>query len=619
MRLLDPLALTWLAAAAVPLVLYLVRPRARRQHVSTLLFFRALTVEHQESAWLRRLKRFLSLLLTLVVIVATVAGIAGLVISPPSGGLRSVVIVIDRSASMAAVDGRGRTRVDDARRDAIVRVAGLPGGTAVSVVAYDNRPVVILARSYDERAIIRAIESIRPRPIEGASIDALRLATQIAQIDTPAAMWHYTDAVATTEAKTGAMIAIDHVCMALPSPVNVGVTAFEMRRAPMQRDKLEAFVQLAATGERPAEAHVRVRRNQELIAMRTLTIEAGGQEHLILPLKAGRAGDVLSLEVTAADDALALDNHVVARVPPVEPIDVLWIRRKPDAVTQFALQSVGQDTQVRVFAGGPDAWPPDKPVDVVVFQNWLPDVWPDDVAVIAIDPDRSVGPIHVAPIKGSGLPVESPRVTRGQHPVLYGVASGRVSLLQKSVLDADPARSGLEPLWVGPAGPLLAVGEVHGQRVVIMPFSAVESENLWRLPSYPLLVGNAIYWATQPTMDTLNGNNHRAGELIEANGTRITWTGPKVGLPDAGETAITGKWAELDHIGLWSTDGGDQGSAALLSAGESRLPAAPTGSSITEIGPGYRGLSGAMTVPLLWLVFATLLVESWLFHRHSVY
>jgi hypothetical protein len=617
-RILDPLALTWFAALALPVVLYLVRPRARRQRVSTLLFFKSLAREHQESAWLRRLKRLLSLLLTLIVIAAAVLAIARPVMSPPAGAVRSVVILIDRSASMAAKDSRGHTRVDDAKHAALARLAGLPSGTAVSVVAYDSRPAVMLPRSYDRREMVRAIESIAPRPISGLSTEAIQFAKQLAEIDAPTSIWHFTDAVAADTPTASEASAIDHVCVALPAPTNVGVTAFEIRRSPMQRGTLEAFAQLVATGPSAVEAQVSIRRNKQLIALRQLTIEAGGHEHVIMPLKAGRVGDVLSLDVTTANDALALDDHVLARVPPIEPIDVAWISRDPDAVTQFALQSLGQDTHVRVFAGGPDAWPTDKPVDVVVFQGWLPETWPTDVAVIAIDPDRSLGPIHLAPIAGSGLPVESPRVTRGQHPVLYGVAAGRVSLLQKTVLDSDPARSGLEPLWVGPAGPLLAVGEVHGQRLVILPFSAVESENLWRLPSYPLLIGNAIYWATQPKIDTLTGNNRRAGELIATTGTRLTWSGPGSTGADAAPTPITGKWAELDRIGLWSTDAGDQGSASLLSASETRLPAAPAQITKAAMAVGNRWLVGDLTVPLLWLVFATLLVESSLFHRHAV-
>ena len=76
MRFLAPhfLHLAWLAL--IPLALYLFKKKARRLPVSTLLFFRSLAREHQESAWLRRLKRWLSLLLTLLVLLLAVFALA---------------------------------------------------------------------------------------------------------------------------------------------------------------------------------------------------------------------------------------------------------------------------------------------------------------------------------------------------------------------------------------------------------------------------------------------------------------------------------------------------------------------------------------------------------------
>ncbi len=612
----------WLLTALVPVALYIVRPRARRQRVSTLLFFKSLAKEHQESAWLRQLKRLLSLLLSLLILAGAGMALARLVAVPRTGTIRSAVILIDRSASMSATDSGAVTRLDAAKRAAVARLTGMHGGVAVSVVTYDSRPTVLLPRSMDRREIERAILSIGARPIEGRPEEALHLSEQLARIEAPASIWHYTDAPAPESIAVDSPVTIEHVCVALRSPTNVGITAFELRRSPMQRDQLEAFAQLVAVGPGPVEAQVQMRRGQNLIAVRRMTIEPGGRELLAMPIEAGEASgsDTLSLSVRAEGDSLRADNELLARVPQPEPIEVLWISAQPDVVTQFALQSLGRDTQVRVFAGGPNAWPSERRVDVVVFQGWLPETWPQDVPVIAIDPDRSVGPVRIAPVAGGGLPVDAPRTTQAHHPVLFGVAGSRVSLLQKTVLDADPARSGLEPLWVGPAGPLLAVGEVRGQRVVIMSFSAAESENLWRLPSYPLLIGNAIYWATLPAAATITGNNRRCGELLATHADTIIWSSPDIGMPHAGKTAIVGRWTELDHVGLWSTDAGESGSAALLSAEETRLPSHGDADGLAVSARGWsRWLSGDMTAALLWVVLATLMVESWLFHLHSVY
>lgn len=83
MRFMNPSHLAWLALLIVPMILYLVRHRPRRLRVSTLMFFVSLAREHQESAWLRHLKRILSLLLTASVLIFGALSLARLVVSPP--------------------------------------------------------------------------------------------------------------------------------------------------------------------------------------------------------------------------------------------------------------------------------------------------------------------------------------------------------------------------------------------------------------------------------------------------------------------------------------------------------------------------------------------------------
>ena len=103
MRFLNPGLLPWLWLALVPVALYLFRRKSRTVRVSTLLFFKSLAREHQESAWLRRLKRWASLLLSLLLVCGPVVALSRLVVAPAGTQARSVVVVVDTSASMASV------------------------------------------------------------------------------------------------------------------------------------------------------------------------------------------------------------------------------------------------------------------------------------------------------------------------------------------------------------------------------------------------------------------------------------------------------------------------------------------------------------------------------------
>ncbi len=626
MRLINPAMLFWGLLVLVPIVMYLFRRKPKTVRVSTLLFFKALAREHQESAWLRRLKRLLSLLLSILIILAAVAGLARPVVAPEAGSLKSVVILLDRSASMASRDESGRTRLDAALDRLRQRLAGLPASVPVAVMIYDRRPRILLPPSFDRREVERVLSDIRVRPVAGQTRGALRLARELAALETPASVWHVTDGLPVTLAPDpGAVtpadgkITVEHIGLALDSPINAGLTAFQLRALPLEHGRLEAFVQIHAVSPAPVETKLELRLDGKLVAMRSMTVKPGGRERLLIPVKAGE-GEVLSLKVTTPGDVLALDDEVHARVPQPPPIRVLWIRESPDPFTRLALASITESQKVRVFQGGPASWPAKPEPDVVIFDGWLPKTWPAGPSVVVIDPPGSAGPVRAARLAGAGLPLSSVRPTDQRHPVLYGVASARVALTQTAVVEAEGP---LQPLWVGPSGPILLAGEVRGQRLVVMAFAPRKSERLPLMASYPLLIGNAIYWSARPKIETRGAQGHKTGELIALQGEKLTWTLP--GPREAGReiVPIEGRWTELDRQGLWETDAGQTGSAALLSVRETVLAAAPAeGGDAPRTGRwGFLSASlfrGDLTWLFLWAVLAFLLVESLLYHRKAV-
>ncbi|HEX8295065.1 MAG TPA: BatA and WFA domain-containing protein [Chthoniobacteraceae bacterium] len=606
MRFLDPSQLLWALTAAVPLLLYLFRRKPRRVAVSSLLFFKSLAREHRESAWLRWLKRILSLLLTLLVIAGAVAGLARLVQSPAADSVKSVVIVLDRSASMAARDERGQTRLEAAREAIRTRLAGLPGAVPVMLLAFDQQAEVAAPKSYDRRLVERALEKLEPRPIAGDPASALRLAEQLAALETPAAIWFVSDAPAAPA--TAEKVRLESIALPLTAPRNIGITAFEIRRVPLEASRCEAFVQVQSAGA--TEAKVEVRIDGSLTAVRELSLAAGGRESLLLPIEAN-AGKILSVRALAAGDQLADDDEVLARIPEPQLRRVLWISSDPDPFTQLALTAISREGELAVFRAKPDAWPPKEPVDVVIFQKWLPPAWPADLPAIVIDPPASVGPVQAVRLQGAGLPVERIRSARDRHPLLYGVATGRIALTQTSVLAAEGP---LEPLWSGPTGPLLVAGETGGQRLIVFGFAPEQSENLPLSASYPMLLGNAIEWVAQPKTESSGARVQRTGELLALRGQNLTWA--KTEATPESRLPLRNGWAPLSRLGLWQTDGGEAGSAALLAASETLLP---VGAAVSASGSRTGWLRGDLTAPLLWMVFAVLLVESWLFHRHAVH
>ena len=604
MHLLYPVYLHLLWLALVPVALWLFRKRARQVAVSTLLFFRTLAREHNESAWLRTLKKWLSLALTLLVLLFAVLALARPSHDAAEGVPGAVVVLVDCSASMAARSGSS-TRLDDAKAAARARVRGLPDNVVVSLVAFSGKPNVLLSRSRNHREFARLMDGLTVSPQPGDADAALSVARRLAALDMPSQIWLIGD-----QAVPDADVSFTDV--ALPTPMNVGITGFQLRKAPLSPDRYEGFVRVSAatSNAEVVTATLEARIDDRMVQLRELELKPGAAANLILPLE-GVYGQRLELELKCAGDCLGWDNAMVAPLPQLKPLVVAWMADKPDPFTELALGSLVEAGRLEIIRGGPTNWPLKDTPDVYVFENWLPDAWPEGRPVIALLPTKSSGPLMIKALP-QGVPVDSVRAVNAQHAVLFRINTARLSLTQHAIIEA-PA---LETLWDGGGEPLLCAGEFNGQRVVATAFSPSRSEQLALLPAYPLLLGNALYWCAEGSEPMRDLKPLRTGDLLSASGTVRwqSWDGKA--FTTASDEAL-GSFLELNRVGAWETSDGKIGSCMLASAAETDLPkrtATPSNATTTRI-------ASAMSWPqrLLWAVLLLLLIESFLFHRKALY
>src|SRR3954466_13081840 len=112
---LSPLTGIIAAAIAVPLllVLYFLKLRRREMAVSSTLLWRKAIQDLQVNAPFQKLRRNLLLLLQLLLLLLLVLALSRPVANYTPGAGESTVIIIDRSASMAArdIDGGKKSRL----------------------------------------------------------------------------------------------------------------------------------------------------------------------------------------------------------------------------------------------------------------------------------------------------------------------------------------------------------------------------------------------------------------------------------------------------------------------------------------------------------------------------
>lgn len=611
------LHLLWLGL--IPVALWLFRRKAKRVQVSTLLFFRTLAREHQESAWLRRLKKIASLLLTLLVILLGALALARPYREGGGDTPKSLVVLLDCSASMATKDGKGRTRLDEAKRLLKDQLAALPENIITSLVTFASEAEVSQSRSTNRRELMRLIDQAQVTPEEDAPDEALVVARRLAALDAPGQIWLASDRPPPVPASDGAADAsIRFTNVALSDSLNVGITGFQIRPAPLSRNRFEAFVEVTASAAntRPVETTLEARIDGRPEQLRQMDLKPGESTRVILSLDGGK-GQRLELETRTAGDCLGWDNVVLSPLPSTRPLVVAWLAEQPDPFVELALTSLLAEDRIQVLKGGLKDWPLKEKPDVYVFENWLPGDWPTDRPVLALNPPQSSGPLHAKKLD-KPVPYDAVRAVLPDHPLLFRVTSNRAAITQTTVLNVSET---LETLWMAGNEPVLAAGESGGQRLVVTAFQPGRSEQLALLSAFPLLIGNAIYWCAEGSEALASLQAHHPGNVVPVAPGLVTWrTWDGAAFTDVSEEADSG-WLKLRHIGQFEDSGGKARSSLLLSTRETEISpprGSPDAAAPSNPDTGWSG-GGNWSTVLLWLALGILLVESWLFHRHSVY
>ena len=619
MQFLHPSSLWLLLLGFIPLALYLFRRRSQKIRVSTLVFFKTLAREHQESAWLRRFKKWFSFLLTILLLLLAVFVLSRIIIEQDDADqYRTVVILLDRSASMEVGDESGESRLETAKRILKERLKKVPEEVGVSLIAYDVRPEVIQPRTMNRRELLSRLENVAVRPMADRSDVAMESARMIAGLEPPSVIWHVSDHPISA---TGAIAeaGVHELNLALPEAVNCGITALQLRAVPLEHSRYDAFVQVALNADSPRPVNVRLNVSVGGIPSQFREIELQPAETTGVTFRINGATDqILRVWLETERDDFALDDQVTLSLPEAKPILAAWIRpdETEDPYTRLALSSIQETGTFELLKGNPGAWPLSEKVDAVIFDGWLPPEWPTDIPAVVINPPGSSGPV-IARKLDAPIPYDSVRVGNADHPVLFRISSSRVALARTAVLEA---RGSLEPLWFAGKDPVLAAGEVGGKRLVVMAFSPGLSDRLPLMASFPILMGNALYWCVGQEDGATQSRLFNTGEMVAVEGESISWEESNGGSKSKIRLPLTREVIEMDRVGVWTTDTGQKGASQLLSAPETNLPSrGDLGSDEADYFHVENGFAGNMKLWLLSVILLILLLESWLFHRHAVY
>lgn len=615
MSFITPLAFL-LGLLAVPiLVLYMLKLRRREVEVSSTLLWRLLLRDREANVPWQRLKRNLLLLLQLLLLAALVVALARPFLRVPTVATGSVVVLLDASASMNAVDV-GPTRFEAARQAVRQLIDGLADGGQMSLILVGRQPEALASATGDKEVLRAALG--RAAVSEGPADWEAALALAAGAVRAGDAAQSTVVVVSDGGLPAEGLPALPGEVRYLPIGTSADNLAFEALALRPTASGPQLFAAVANHGDADRAAIVSLYIGGQLYSAQQLTLPAGQAANMVLtdlPREPAIYEARLSLPASAEEgerlDDLPLDDRAWAVYQPPSSGRVLLI--SPGNI--FLEQVLAAFPGLQPFRKLPDALFPTDPFDLYVFDGVISDTLPaGDLLLVNPGPN---------PLFAVGEAFTNTALLRvaADDPLAQFVDWGEVHVLRARNVDV--------PTWArvlveAEGGPLVFAGEVGGRRVAVLTFDLHDSD-LPLLVAYPILMSNLInYLAPAQAFSAPDGL--RPGETLtikpaggdnviaieDPHGTRYAATATEAGVvfADTRALGVYSVFSNQSSLGAFAVN--------LFNPAESGIrPAQVVRVGRGEVAASPREAQGQLEVWSWWAAaaFILLVVEWWVYQR----
>jgi hypothetical protein len=484
MMFTTPLGL--LALLAIPAIvgIHLFRRRFPVRSVAGLFLWQTARQTPEGGGKIDRLPITRSLILECLAALALALILAGARLSP-AGVSRHLVVLLDDSASMTAVNGRGESARDRAVRRVLDDLERLGPAARVTIVLSGDRPSVLAGPAAFAVEARPALEAWKPAAPHHSLAPGLRLAREIA--GRTGKLMVVSDTAPGSREDEGVLWA------GLGEPVqNVGITAVR-RTLSLDEGRGTVSLTLGNYSDSPARRRIVVSAGEKEVLARELDVPAGTSS-LTLPIPAG----VPAVRVVMPADALSRDNEVMLAEPRPQLVGVenrLRDGRGREALVKALAALAGVTQAESGHLAFVDAGELSRPAAAGVWRvgfGTAPGEW-----LAKGEPADFIGPF----------------VMEKRHPLLLGMTLGGV------------VWSGALPLAAGAVQPLVSAGDriLIGTRdagsvdAAAQPATLVNLDldrtNLIRAPDWPILISNLVEMRRQ-NLPGPERWNYRVGEWV---------------------------------------------------------------------------------------------------------
>jgi hypothetical protein len=494
----SPLGL--LAAGLVPLivVLYILRGIRRRRVVPSIQLWAGEAREITAHARWRRPPLEVLLLLQLAFVLLGALALSRPSVPGPPG--TNIIVVLDASASMQALDGTGRARRFDVARQLVLQtIDQVRNLNQVTVIRAGAAPSIAFDGT-DLQQMRTALASMTP----GSAAADMQAAIDIAA------------AVAAEHAQdqSQAVVISDGTYAALPDPgvlnmpvrfllvgrsaADIALTSVVARRNTSSASVLEGFASIANHSTQPVDVPVHTTADGVPMETRVAHLEPDTDSQLVFSLPPGTARFGVSLDT---GDVLPLDDSAETAVDGATRRHIALVGTPSTSLTA-ALRAL---PNVDVTVVSPDQ-SASTAADIYVFDRFVP-------APLPLEPMIVVQPPPGAPIgtvAGETGDLEA-TVVDPSSPLLFGVD---VAALRFSGAGLVHPPTWAEAVVSSANIPLLLQGELDGRRVVVLGFDP-DAAQVQQTAALPALVANSVAWVTAPPAAVNDDTGKLSSESID--------------------------------------------------------------------------------------------------------
>ncbi|HUQ01470.1 MAG TPA: BatA and WFA domain-containing protein [Kofleriaceae bacterium] len=525
-------------SAVLVVVAYIIKMRRRRFEVPfSNLWKRVLEQRDANSLW-KQLKRWLSLAFLLAIVGLLLVAALGPTMGARDPDARSVVVLIDASASMKAQDGdkerKGLTRMERAKERAKDLVDSMGGGDLAMIMRVDGQATPLTRFDGDKPMLKKVIHELQPADTPAdlpralsAAADALRgrqkpLVVIISdgaysEQQLRRAAWGAPPREAEgTGPGTGAdnlaikdlaavdLGGIDVRYLGVGSrSENVGIVAFNVRRYIDNKAAYEVFIEVQNFGTKKARRQLALYNGESAIEVKSIELTPGqrireiyrelpgGSSTLRASLRPGEGDD------TDNSDPFPLDDQAWALMPEqkMQHVLVVWRgnRYLEEALKALKDSVFWEHVTPEQYDADPAAAIQNnitgRLYDAVLFDDHTPAVLPPPpVNVLLFHPTGEHSPFAT---RGT---VATPRINEVDdvHPVMRWVELADANFLDSLVFAVDKTR-GDHALAYFVRDPLIVARRENLRKLIGFGFSLTSTDLPMRV-AFPLLLVNTFDW-----------------------------------------------------------------------------------------------------------------------------